>query len=104
MWTHGEVKVDGVVHVTSVKSKDGRVVAIDLKPPYTQETKIDIGNAVYFVNGIGEKHPDRETVPVISKEERDSILAEIAASEAKAKAEYEGKPHPPVTEKKAKHG
>lgn len=99
MWRHGKVNLNGSLLETSWKVAGGAVVAIDIPRGQTAGTGDDfIIDGVHYVreNLGGEDFGDRMTVPLITRTEMERRLTEIEDAKAKAKAEFEGKPWPPV--------
>lgn len=105
MWHHGTIKIDGAEIATSWKSHGGQVVAVDLRPEVAFAARIDIDGTAYIQTSHGTSHGDRRTATVMTVAEHERQQAEIAEADAKAKAEFEGKPWPAEPEtREAKRG
>lgn len=91
--------LNGVPHETSWRTRDGVVTGVDVPPGTALDAAIVIDNAEYVIENMKrEDFGDRVTVPLISRAEMDVRLKETADALAKAKADFEGKPWPPVAE------
>lgn len=97
MWRHGNVNVNGDIVGTSWKVIGGHVVAIDLPKATAPDVDIMIDGQRYAIEHLGRQElSDRVTVPLITRDEMDRRTAESEAERAKARAEFEGRPWPPV--------
>ncbi len=105
MWRHGKVNVNGGLVDTSWKVVDSAVVAINLpkSPAPDVDAAIFIDGAEHVRENIMiEEFPDHVTVPLITRAEMDRRIKEAEDARAKAKAEYEGRPWPPMADDSAK--
>ena len=97
MWRHGKVNVNGELIETSWKTANGAVTAIDLPRATKPDARIMIDGVTYVRENLrSEDHGDRITIPLITTAEMDRRIAEIEDAKAKALAEFEGRPWPPV--------
>lgn len=99
MWSYGNVNVNGAMVETAWDVHDGEVKRIDLPANTGMDAKIIIDGVTYIIRDMSrEAHPDRTTYPLITQAAMDAIIAEQEWAKAKAKADFEGKPWPPVDE------
>jgi len=99
MWHYGNVNVNGALVETAWDTNDGAVTRVDLPASTAMDARIIINDVTYIIRDMRrEAHPDRVTFPLITQAEMDAIIAEQEWAKAKAKADFEGKPWPPVDE------
>jgi len=97
MWRHGKVNVNGDLLETSWKTADGVVTHINLPGGSAPDVDINIDGTRYVRENLMAEHlADGMTVPLITREEMERRLKADADAIAKARADYEGKPWPPV--------
>jgi hypothetical protein len=97
MWRHGKVNVNGDLVDTSWKTSDGVVTHINLAADAAPDVDINIDGTRYVrENLMAEQLADGITVPLITRDEMERRVKADADARAKARADYEGKPWPPV--------
>lgn len=98
-WHHGTITLNGATVETSWRTRNGVVTGVDVPPGTGLDAVIVIDGVEYAVENMKrEDFGDRVTVPLITRAEMDARLKATADALAKAQADFEGKPWPPVTE------